>query len=283
MDNPVIARFVRDDNVELIVDETDWGVTGVDGAAAPTYALYTEDNASGDGVTVLGRQVKGRDLQIDAATMSTALNEPLRDRVLEFFTPHRVYKVYLTYMGRTRWIAAELMAFKAPNDRIQKRQTFSAYFLCPGAYWQSVDDFGQDIAGEEPRWGFPYMDNPDHGVLVSVFNFSRSVVFDYDGTVPAYPVYTLTATGEVRNPKIIKDNAYVRLLLTMQEGDVIRISTKPPRVTQEGQNILNKVDRTSRLTDMIMTPGSNTVKYEAEYGDNELHVVINYNKQYLGV
>lgn len=279
----VIARFVRDDGAELICDETDWGVTAIEGAAAPTYAVYTEDSASGDGATVLGRQVKARDLRIDTAVMSTALNAPLRARATSFFNPRRTYRIYLTYMGRTRWISGELLAFGAPNDRIQKRQTFSAYFLCPGAYWQSVDDFGKDIAAEEARWGFPFMDNPDYGTLVSVYNFSRSVAFDYDGDVVAYPSYTLTADSEVRNPKIIKNDAYVRLLLTMQEGDVVKISTKPPRVEMNGIPILNKVDRASRLTEMTMDPGTNEVRYEAEYGDNALHVVITYNKQYLGV
>lgn len=32
MDTEVIARFVRSDNTELIVDETDWGLTAIDGA-----------------------------------------------------------------------------------------------------------------------------------------------------------------------------------------------------------------------------------------------------------
>ena len=286
MNDEVIVRFVRDDGVALLADETDWGVTAIDGAAAPVYAVYTEDNAAADGAAVIGKQVKARELQIDAATMSTAYNELLRGKALAFFNPKHTYKVYLTYMGRTRWIAGELLAFKAPNARIQQRQTFSAFFLCPGAYWQSVDDFGKDIAAETPRWGFPYMDNPTYGTLVSVYNFGRAVTFDYDGDVPAYPVYTLTASSEVLNPKITKDGAFVRLLLTMQAGDVIRITTAPGqmRVTQDGQgNILQMVDRQSQISGLRMQPGTNTVRYEADYGDNALHVVINYNKQYLGV
>ena len=61
------------------------------------------------------------------------------------------------------------------------------------------------------------------------------------------------------------------------------ISTKPPRITKNGVNILNKVDRTSNFTGLAMQPGANVFRYEAEYGDNNLHVVIRYNKQYLGV
>ena len=47
--------------------------------------------------------------------------------------------------------------------------------------------------------------------------------------------------------------------------------------------MLNKTDRGSKFTALQMTPGTNTVRYEADYGDNNLHVVLRYNKQYLGV
>ena len=42
-----------------------------------------------------------------------------------FFNPKYDYKVYLTYMGTTYWLAAELAAFKAPNDQIDQPQTWS--------------------------------------------------------------------------------------------------------------------------------------------------------------
>lgn len=285
MDEDVIARIVRDDNAELIADDTDWGLTAIDGAAAPEYEIFTEKNAVGDGDTVTGKRVAARDLELEAAVKDTRLNDILRNRARRFFSPKHTYKVYLTYMGTTYWLAAELKAFKAPNDQIYKPQTWSAYFLAVNPYWQSVDDFGQDLAATTPRWGFPYMDNPTYGVLVDVANFAREVVFDYDGDAPAYPTLELTADEEVRNPKIIKDGFFVRLLDTIQKGDQVKISTNPKdiQITKNGQNILNKVDRESNFSGMQMQPGTNTVRYEADYGDVNLHVVIRYNKQYLGV
>lgn len=211
--------------------------------------------------------------------------EDMRDRAKRFFNPKYDYKIYLTYMGTTYWLAAELSAFKAPNDQIDQPQTWSAYFLAANPYWQSVDDFGQDIAAITPRWGFPYMDHPAYGVLVDVANFTRSVVFDYDGDVPAYPTIVLTADDAVTNAKIIKDDAYVRLIDELVKGDRVEIDTNPRhiRITKNGVNVLNKTDRGSKFTVLQMTPGTNTVRYEADYGDNNLHVVIRYNKQYLGV
>lgn len=285
MDEEVIARIVRSDGAELTADETDWGLTSIDGAAAPEYELFTEKNATDDGETITGKRVAARDLELEAAVMDTRLNNVLRDHAKRFFNPKYTYKVYLTYMGTTYWLAAELAAFRAPNTQIYQPQTWSAYFLAANPYWQSIDDFGQDIAAITPRWGFPYMDNPDFGVLVDVANFARRVVFDYDGDAPAYPTITITADDAVTNPKIIKDGVFVRLIDTLEKGDVVIITTNPRsiRITKNGQNILNKVDRASNFAGMQMSPGTNIVSYEADYGDNNLHVVIQYNKQYLGV
>ena len=56
-----------------------------------------------------------------------------------------------------------------------------------------------------------------------------------------------------------------------------------PYVRKNGENILNKVDRTSNFAGMQMQPGINTVSYAADFGDNSLHVILRYNNQYLGV
>lgn len=285
MDTKVLARFVRSDGAQLLADGTDWLLTRIDGAAAPTYELFSEDNGEGDGSTVTGKRVKARDLELEATALSVRSNPALRHRALEFFNPKQTYRVYLTYMGRTRWLAAELSAFQAPNDRVNLPQTFSAYFVAPDAYWQSVDDFGQDIAAITPRWGFPYMDHPTLGVLADVANFARQVVFEYDGDVPAYPTITLTADDAVTNPKILNGGAFVRLLDEMAAGDMVVITTSPRqiRITKNGANVLNRVDRASDFSGLALQPGTNVISFAADYGDNNLHVVIRYNKQYLGV
>ena len=287
LDTYVAARFVRSDAAELIADGTDWLLTPgtVDGVCKPAFNLYTEDNAAGDGSVVTGKRVAARDLSVSASSMRIANNAVLRARASSFFNPKYTFKIYLTYQGRTRWISAELAGVDLPTDMVCVPQTFTATFLAANTYWQSVDYFGQDIAAITPRWGFPYLDHPTLGVLVDIANFARSVVFEYDGDVPAYPTITITADAEVTNPKIVKDTAFVRLIDTLKAGDILRITTNPRdiRITKNGQNVLNKVDRASNFTGMQMQPGTNTVSYEADYGDNNLHVVIRYNKQYLGV
>ena len=281
--NEVSARFVRADARELIVDGEDWLLTSIDGAAAPGYQIYSSDNAVGDGSIITGRRVAARDLQLAAIAMDVDSNAALRKAALSFFRPGVEYRIYLTYLGTTRWITGELTAFKAPNDRICLPQTFAAYFLCVAPYWQSVDDFGQDIAAITPCWGFPYMDHPTFGVRVAVANFAREVVFNYDGDVPSYFKATITCDGPVTNPKLIMGGSYIRVITEMQRGDVLSIDLQVDRVLLNGENVLVRVDRASNFTGMQMDVGENRVSFSADVGENDMHVVIYYNKQYLGV
>lgn len=267
----------------LRLDDTDWGLVSVDGAAAPGYQVFSENRAAGDGDIVTGQRVSARDLTLSATVRDSLKNDLLRDRVLSFFLPKTEYRITLSYMDRSLWIAGVLAGFACKNDYVRNPQSLTATFFCADPYWNSLDDFGQDIASETPRWGFPYMDNPTYGALVSVYNFAREVAFDYDGDVPAPFVAELTADETVENPKLSKDGAFVRILDTMQAGDVIVINTGTARITKNGENILSRVDRASSFAGLQMNPGTNTVTYSADSGDNNLHVVMRYNKKYLGV
>lgn len=283
MDTTVILHFVRDDGREFIIDETDWGALTIDGASAPSYEIFSESRAVGDGGIITGKRVGTRDFQVKANAMNLNNNDILRKQALTFFNPKQGYRIYLSYMSAEYWIDGTLSAFSCPNKHIWEPQELTAMFFCPNPYWNSVDGFGQDIASETARWGFPYMDNPKYGVLVSTYNFGREVTFDYDGDVPSYFIAELTADDTVENPKLIKDNYFVRVLDTLRAGDKIVINFETARITKNGENIISKVDRTSNFTDIIMSPGLNHISYEADSGDNNLHVVIQYYKKYLGV
>lgn len=283
MEKIVTARFVRDDGKEFLIDGSGWGITSINGAEAPAYEVFTEDKAAGDGKIVTGQRVSSRDLEIGASISQPLFNDIYRHDVLAFFSPKYSYRIYLTYMGRSRWINGNIAAFQCPNHNIWEPQELTVLFLCADPYWNSLDDFGQDIASETARWGFPYMDNPTYGVLVSTYNFSREVVFDYDGDVPGYFTAELTADDTVVNPKVIKDGVYIRILDTMQKNDKIIIDFEHARVTKNGANILSKIDRSSSFTKIQMYPGMNRISYEADSGDNNLHVILRYYKKYLGV
>ena len=283
MSDEVIVKFIRDDNKTFIIDDTDWGALTINGVDAGSYVIYSEKNGKNDGSVITGKQIPSRDLDFCAEVMDTNNNEVLRWNAISFFNPKHSYKIYITYMGRTRWIEGTVSAFKCPAVYIGKKQKLNVYFFCPNPYMNSTDDFGKDIAYQEPRFGFPFMDNPQYGVLVSVFAFSHIVDINYDGDVDSYFKATMTFDNNVVNPKIIKDNYFVRIKDTFTQSDTVVIDFENATITKNGQNILNKVDKKSNFTKIRLSPGVNTVSYSADVGENDMHIRLSFYKKYLGV
>lgn len=283
MKDDVSIRLIRDDGAEFYIDETDWGATKINGAEAAGYEVFVEARAAGDGDLVTGRRVKARNLEISACAMNSEQNDLLRRQAVSFFTPKHDFKIYLTYLGVTRWISGTLAAFYCPAAHILEPQELSAFFLCANPYWMSTDSFGQDIASQTARWGFPYMDHPVFKTVVSVYNYAGKVVFDYDGDAPAGFTAMITADDTVVNPAIYKDGAAIRILDTMQADDRITIDTAAKTISKNGENILRKLDRSSSFPTLSILPGLNEISFGADSGENDMHVVLSYFKRYAGV
>ena len=91
-----------------------------------------------------------------------------------------------------------------------------------------------------------------------------------------------TAKGTVVNPKLTVNGNYVRVIDTMQLGDVIIIDfvKNPPTVQKNGANYIGHCDRTSAFDDMALVVGDSEISFDADTGSNLLDVSIYYNKLY---
>jgi hypothetical protein len=211
--------------------------------------------------------------------------EILRDEVTAFFNPKMTYKVYLTYMGRTRWAEGRIEKFNLSTGNIHRRMKLTITVLFADPYLKSFEDFGKDIASVSGGAGFPYLCRQNVGQPTGIFNFSQIVNLSNDGDVEAYCKVVMTANGEVENPKIIINNHYVRVIDTMVEDDVIIMdfAANPPTVKKNGVNCIGKCDRTSEFDEMGLVIGDSTLSYTADNGSNNLSVSIYYNKLYAAM
>lgn len=283
MSKTVIIKLTRDDGEIFVADGSVWGITSLSGVDAAAFTVYTQENAVGDGSTVTGARVSARDIEFTLRLKNAALGDVMRRVAISFFSPKHTYRVAITYRGVQRWIDAELSAFSCPSGNVYRTVELTALLLCPDPYFRSMDEFGRDIASVQGRFGFPYIDHPTKGFVVSAYNFVRTVLIDNDGDVDTFATAVFEATGDVTNPKLIIGDAYVRILDTMAARDIITIDLAQTRVAKNGVNILAKVDRTSSFTGMRFAPGQNTVRYAADIGENVLRVTLYYNKLYLGM
>lgn len=287
MKKEVKVRFVRSDNREWCIDGTNWGIlsNGLEGFGAFDNDISIVDNAIGDGGIVTSYRVAQKDRTITAISKNVNLTEILRDECTAFFNPKMTYKVYLTYLGRTRWAEGRIEKFNLSTQNVYRRMKLTITILFADPYLKSFEDFGKDIASVSAGAGFPYLCRQNVGAPTGIFNFSQVVNLSNDGDVEAYCKVVMTATGEVENPKIIINNHYVRVIDTMVADDVIIMdfAANPPTVRKNGVNCIGKCDRTSEFDEMGLVIGDSTLSYTADNGSNNLSVSIYYNKLYAAM
>lgn len=291
----VKVRFVRSDGQSFTVGDGTWRIPndGLENWANLPYQVSSVEIPSYDGALVTSKRVNSIDRSVTAVLAKPSDNEEMRALAVSFFNPKHSYDAYITYMGRTRWCHGELAGFKASNGNIYEAVQLDITLLCPNPYLQSVDNFGKDIAEIKPMFAFPYgyikpQGEPDGittGFVTGIRSFSKQVNIRSDGDVPSGLKATITCEGAVKNPMLKAGEGFVRFLTTLKKGDVavIDTTTRPPKVELNGSNAMQLLDIESSILDMVIGVGVTTVEYDAESGERDMHVLIEYNKQYLGI
>lgn len=285
MGTRVSLKFIRSDKKEFVIDGTDWKIpsdSGLSGIGMFENDITVVDNATGDGGLITSDRIAQKDRTITAISVNPNLNNVLRREAVSFFNSKFVYKVYVTYMGLTRWFEGKIYKFNLPNGNIYRRMTLSVTFLCPNPFLKSYEDFGKNIASVVPMAGFPYLCRKGIGVTAGRFNFAKMVVLENDGDVETYCKAVFKAKGAVKNPKLSIKSSYVRVIDTMKEGDVIIMdfTKSPPTIEKNGFNYIGHCDRASAFDEMILHVGDTEISFDADDGSNQLEVSIYYNKLY---
>lgn len=286
MDTKVNVRIVREDNKEFNIDGTNWKLLKLDGFGSFDNTLNRVDKAIGDGSIITSDRIAAADRTIVAKSRNWHLNDVLRREAGSFFNAKMLFKVYVTYLGLTRWGEAKIFKYNLPNGNVHRGMELTVTFLFPNPYLKSFEDFGRDIAAITPMIAFPYLCNvaPGHvyGVTGGIYNFAKQVILENDGDVETYCRAIFVAKGVVKNPALIIGEDYVRVLDEMQQGDVIEMDfTKdPPTIRKNGVNCIGKCDRKSAFDAMSLNIGNTIIQYDADDGSNLLQVSIYYNKLY---
>ena len=211
------------------------------------------------------------------------LNDPLRRSITAFFSPAQSFQVYIHRADGVRFAdGCRLESLQIPTENIHTPLTVTLSLLMPEGYFLSADGFGKNIAAIEPRCGYPYAAQAGIGRIYGLYAFAQTVYLDNDGDAQAYLKAVFSARGTVTNPKLMAGGGFVRMLMTLQAGDVLVVDGKTRAVTLNGDNASARLDRHSSFEGIVFGLGSNTVSYTADAGANLLDVYVYYNKRYIG-
>lgn len=277
----------RSDGQTFAMDDKPIGLLELKGVDAPAMEVFTEKNAVGDGDTVTGSRVAARDITIRAKSRGGIKNAILRARAVVFFDPQYTYDVDISYDGVTRTARdCRLKAVAIPSGSLYQPLDITATFLCPYGYLDGEGGMdGVDLNSITPRLGWPYVSMENAGSLFGVYNYDKTVVIHNRGSAPTWVrgVFTAMGPGTVQNPKLIHGDAFVRVLYTMNPGDVVDIDTEKRIVRINGVNALNKIDKASSFGGMRVDPGYSVIGFDADINPDQLSARVYFQIRYLGV
>lgn len=291
----------RSDGQTFAMDDKPIGLLELKGVDAPAMEVFTEKNAVGDGDTVTGSRVAARDITIRAKSRGGIKNAILRARAVVFFDPQFTYDVDISYDGVTRTARdCRLRAVAIPSGSLYQPLDITATFLCPYGYLDGEGGMdGVDLNSITPRLGWPYVSMMKDGVpgkarsglddapgmLFGVYNYDKTVVIHNRGSAPTWVrgVFTAMGPGTVQNPKLIHGDAFVRVLYTMNPGDVVDIDTEKRIVRINGVNAMNKIDKASSFGSMRVDPGYSVIGFDADTNPDQLSARVYFQIRYLGV
>ena len=292
MDKTFLIKLIRvsDGEAFKIGDGSTWKLLsgGLDGFGEINNTISYEDNAITDGGHFTAEHVTKVDRTIKFTNIDWRNNDIRRRQLLQFIHVKDEYKVYITHGKTERWAQGKIYKFNVGTTAdVYDRLDVTLTLLFESPYWNSVDDFGKNIAALTPLIAFPYLcsvtEGTAKGYTGGVFDFSQSVNIYNDGDANTYCHIIISAdSGEVENPKILINGEYIRVIDTMAKGDEIDIdfTAFPPTVKKGGVNYIGHCDRTSAFNNMVITRGNNTIEYDADNGSNHMNVTICYFKKY---
>lgn len=281
------ALIHRSDGQTFAMDDRPIGLLEIRGVDAPAMEVFTEKNAVGDGDTVTGSRVASRDITLRAKSRGGIKNAILRARAVAFFDPQYTYDVDISYDGVTRTARdCRLRAVAIPSGSLYQPLDITATFLCPYGYLDGEGGMdGVDLNSITPRLGWPYVSMENAGMLFGVYNYDKTVVIHNRGSAPTWVrgVFTAMGPGTVQNPKLIHGDAFVRVLCTMNPGDVVDIDTEKRVVRINGVNALNKIDKASSFGGMRVDPGYSVIGFDTDTNPDQLSARVYFQIRYLGV
>lgn len=299
-------------NPRFTFDQDRWRIPsdGLEGFGGVEYEVSTQAYAQYDGSYLLNERIPERDRTITA----DAWFDPAEARAeaTAFFIPRRLYTVHCAYMGRSRYFTGRQYAFEVTTGNVWGRVQLTWTCLSIEPMWLSEDEKRFDIAEAKSKRGFSFVSylhrvapEPEaeaassravpggierhvQGFVVGVL--ANRIEMTNGGNATAYPRFDITATGEVRNPRVaIEDESGAVVCefgigVTMRDGDriVVDFSARPTTIEMNGENVSHLVTAGSTLATGIEV-GDFTLTWDAEFGDAALHIEPTIRERYTSI
>lgn len=272
----------RGDRLQLS-QNPDYTVTSVTGLNPPTANINTAVNASFDGSTYKSSRVNNRNIVI----MLAIEGDIEKNRINLYKYVKSKKRVTLYFANGSREVHIDGYVENFDINLFEQRQMAQISIICPNPFFMDAED-ETVLASVIGLFEFPFS-IPEEGVEFSRLETDVTVDVINDGDVETGMRIVFRAHGEVVNPALynMETNEFIKLNVTMEEGDEIQISTvkgKKGVVEVSGgvtTNILNVLTQNS--TWLSLLPGDNLYLFTADATPENLTCTIYHDNLYEGV
>lgn len=242
-----------------------------------TTEYETVQNATGNGTIVVGEHMPERAMHIIARVERSIIEQTLRyfqrTKRLVMVVGSRKINVEVEKASILRGASLHTILFLELN------------LVAHDPFFYDVSDFGKNIAGIIPSFGFPWTYSPDNPVHFGYREFSDKTIFENDGDSKVGVKFKIEATGDVANVKVenLRTGQFVKVNHRLKQGDILEISTVEGEkyIKLNGKDIFNEIDRLSDF--FYLDIGDNFLQYSADSGATEMNVYLYYVPKYSTV
>ncbi len=281
----LIAQNKYGQQMELTHNDA-YVIESIEGIDPPEAVINTTRNANADGSVFNSSYVNNRQIIITLAINGPA--EANRINLYKYFK--NKYPVRLYYQNKTRDVYIDGYCKNIQIEFFNKKQIAQITILCPEPFFNGSSNTVIEFSSVESLFQFPFsVEDPPGEIEFSTINLEEEKDLVNTGDVETgFSIY-LKARGPVTNPTIYNSetNEYIKLNITMAEGDVIFINTrkkqKTIQLTSNGvtTNIIGNLVNGS--TWFTLTPGDNLFIVTAEAMLENLDAYVVITDQFEGV
>ena len=272
-------------NVINLFDNPYYGITNIDGFTVADVEVASSTTASIDGDVINNLRVTPRTVVLDLKVKNNVNVETAKRWLLQTVKPKLPGRIRMTQDGRETELSGIVENIEMP--RFTNGVICQVSLHCSVPYWQDVNYVLVEISRLIDLHYFPKDQGglafPSGGIPLGSYNLNNTQTYYNDGDAETGMLITIIALSDVVNP-IIYDvtGAYIGVIDTMAEGDVIEINTNRGEkyVRKNGENIFSKIRSGSSFLQLAI--GDNQLTVNADSGtQNNMYFMITFKRRFV--
>jgi hypothetical protein len=285
-------KCTNENNVSITLGEefNQWLLAEASGMFSFDNDVAVTDNTMTDGSTYLGTTTKKRNIVLTLRDKSN--HKENRQSLYTIFKPKGIGTLIYTEGDEERTIDYYVESVNIDGANESAMATIS--LICPDPFFKDLYDIDIQMAGwqSEFEWIHEFIDGGEEfgtRIKSSLKEIDNDSAADYIGITA-----TITVDGSVTNPSLLLVEQDQKLQigtttnpLNLVVGDIITITTdtnkKNVYLTHNGVKTAINEYLSDDSQFMQLVHGSNTFKYDADSGADNMNVTISYRLHYVGV